>query len=139
PAVLAARRSVGLLERLEYNLLLVDRDSDTCVGHRECHNIRGAAQDRMIEAPSLLGNLHLEIHLPFLCELEGVREQIPQDLLQSARICLYRLGQFLREFYVEVEPLVLRYLTEGALYIVSQIHKRQVVYIDRHRSRFYLR
>src|SRR5258705_8217298 len=68
-AVLAAGRAVGLLEGLEDDLLLVRRDADAGIDDRERDRRRRERRDH-------------ELHLAFARELEGVGEQVLEDLLQ---------------------------------------------------------
>ena len=56
-AVLAVGRTVGLLEGLEDDLLLVGRDADTRVGHFEREDARGAVEAVVVGAPSFVGRL----------------------------------------------------------------------------------
>src|SRR5439155_22337398 len=62
-AVAATGSRVRLLERLEDDLELVSRDADAGVGHGECHDGAGPAQDRVVGAPSLLGQLDAQADL----------------------------------------------------------------------------
>jgi hypothetical protein len=56
-AVLAARRAVGLLECLEDQALLVLRDADAGVGHREREDVGSGAVDPEVD-PAALRELH---------------------------------------------------------------------------------
>src|SRR3989442_9980304 len=72
-AVLAAGAAVGLLERLEDDSLLVGRDADAGIADREGHRARVARRDA-------------QAHGALLRELEGVGDEVLQDLLQARRI-----------------------------------------------------
>ena len=51
-AVFAAGRGVGLLERLEDDLLLFQRNADAGIGDLERHHRRRLAEHRMLGAPA---------------------------------------------------------------------------------------
>src|SRR5690606_20783638 len=51
-AVLAARARVGLLERLEHDLLLVERDADPGVADRERDHLAGRLQHGVLGVPA---------------------------------------------------------------------------------------
>ena len=80
-AVLAVRAAVGLAERFEDHLLLLGRNADAGVAHRE----RDAAPAPLPSTRSVTA--------PALGELERVREQVLQDLADALRIGLERLGR----------------------------------------------
>src|SRR5208283_3879217 len=85
-AVLAAHAAVGLLERLENDLLLVGRNTDSGIADRERQHARRPIQVVIVRAPSAVNRLEAQRHLPALGELECVGEQIFDDLLQPLRI-----------------------------------------------------
>src|SRR3954466_705470 len=85
-AVLAAGGPVRLLERLEDDLLLVVRDADAGVLDVERDHRPGREQRGRLEPAAVLDRLYAYGHGPFLCELEGIREEVLQDLLQPLRI-----------------------------------------------------
>src|SRR5581483_3504238 len=66
PAVLAAGGAVGLLKRLEDQLLLVLRNADAGVNHREGDDMVGLIQHLAVEFDSFIGPLHLQDHLSLL-------------------------------------------------------------------------
>src|SRR5207237_1470364 len=74
-AELAARGSVGLLERLEDQLLLVPGNADAGVGDLECHHFLRVVERPRGEATGLLRPLHRERDAALLRELERVRQQ----------------------------------------------------------------
>ena len=84
-AVLAAGAAVGLLERLEDDLLLVRRDADAA-----CRRPRRPRRGRPVEAlvvvaPALVGRLDRQRDAAVVRELEGVGQQVLDDLLQPLR------------------------------------------------------
>ena len=85
-AVLPARGRIGLLERLEYEPLLVERDPDPGVRHGKCDHARGRVQGLVLRAPARGRARHAERHTAFRSELERVREQVLEHLLKALRI-----------------------------------------------------
>ena len=86
-AVLAAGGSVGLLERLEDDLLLLRWNADAGILHRERHHVRGAVQHRMVRraSPPWRGPMR-SVTDAVLGELERIRKQILQHLLQPLQV-----------------------------------------------------
>ena len=114
----AAGACVGLLERLENNPQLVGGDADARVDHGEGDDGCRATEHRMVGAPALGGRHNLQIHLAVLGELEGVGEQVPENLLQAPRIRMDGRRQIARELNVEAEPLILCNRMESPLHIL---------------------
>src|SRR6185312_4864962 len=75
-AVLAAGRAVGLLERLEDELLLVARNADAGVAHLERHDALGAIERAAGELARRLRRMNRERDAALRRELEGVGEQV---------------------------------------------------------------
>src|SRR6185437_12985553 len=82
-AVFAAGRGVGLLEGLEDDLLLLGRNADAGIGHLEGHYARGLTEHRMVRGPARLRRHHLEPDAAARGELERVRKQVLEHLLQA--------------------------------------------------------
>src|SRR6266404_3224773 len=130
-AVLAARAAVRLLERLEDDLLLLERDADAGIGDRE-------GEDRLRLAQVLAVASRLGAHRPDLegyaappRELEGVGEEILDDLLQPLGVRDHG-SRFCRiEPHRELESLRLRDVSEGALHVAAQIYQAQLADVDR--------
>ena len=114
----AARRPVRLLERLEDDPVLVGRDADAGVGDAEGDHLRRSGQQRLVGAPPRRRDLDRQLHASFLGELERVRDQVLQHLLQPLRVCLNRGRQTGLQAHVEPEPLVDSHLFERALDVV---------------------
>ena len=85
-AVFAAGAGVGLLERLEDDLLLLRRDADAGVRDLEGDDGGRVAQHRMVGAPAAGRRRDREPHAALVGELEGVRQQVLQHLLQALRV-----------------------------------------------------
>src|SRR5581483_9103821 len=78
--VLSRRTRVGLLERLEDDLLLLERDPDTRVADREFDHRGSLAQDRMVRAPTPCRDPHVQAYATVIGELQSVRQQVLQHL-----------------------------------------------------------
>src|SRR5207245_129762 len=92
-AVLAAGRTISLLEGLEDDPLFLLRDADAGICDREGDHAGCAVEHLIVEAPALAHLLHAQNHLALFGELEGVREQILEHLLEASRIGLDNIGQ----------------------------------------------
>ena len=71
-SVFAAGARVGLLECLENNLLLFQRDADAGVGHLEAHHHRRLVEHRVVSIPSAERGRDIEPHAALRGELERV-------------------------------------------------------------------
>ena len=71
-----------MLESLKDQLLLVFRNADAGVGHRNGNGPIGGFQHRMIGAPPAMGAMDIQRHAALRRELEGVGQQIEHNLLQ---------------------------------------------------------
>jgi hypothetical protein len=92
PAVGACDRALGLHKAIEHVRNVLGAQAEAGVGHR---NLRGAAEG-------------LETHhdpAASRCELDGVIQQVGDDLLQARRVPVHRTG---RVAHQEVEPHALR-------------------------------
>src|SRR5439155_23432230 len=87
-AVPAAGRAVGLLEGLEDQPELVVGDADSGVDHREGHHSLGFAQRAVEEADARRRGVYPQRDVAVLGELDRVREQVPQDLLEPLLVGL---------------------------------------------------
>ena len=81
-AIFPAGRGVGLLECLEDDLLLFRRNTDAGVGDLERHDGRRLAEHRMLRAPAAERHGDVEANAALRSELECVRQQILEHLLQ---------------------------------------------------------
>src|SRR5207244_13231748 len=82
-AVASARRPVRLLEGLEDDAQLLLRDPDPRVDDREADDGLGGREALAREADVVAGDADLESHGALVGELDRVREQVLQDLLES--------------------------------------------------------
>src|SRR4029078_11875627 len=84
--VFAAGAGVGLLECLENHLLLFGRDADTGIGELEGDHALRLAEDGMARRPACGRGKDLELHAAALGELERVRQQVLEHLLEPLGI-----------------------------------------------------
>ena len=80
--VFAAGAGICLLERLEDDLLLLQRNADAGIGHFECDHRRRLVEHRVLRAPAARTDEMLSRTPPCAGELERVRQQVLQHLLQ---------------------------------------------------------
>ena len=72
-AMLARRAGVGLLERLEHDPLLVERNADARVVHRERDHERRVVEHRLARRPTVPRDVDAQRHAAAIRELERVR------------------------------------------------------------------
>src|SRR5262249_15934041 len=75
-AVFTAGRPVGLLESLEDDPLLFDRNADAGVADRKCDHLVGMVERLARVIASAFGHLDVERNVTSFSELEGVREEV---------------------------------------------------------------
>src|SRR5262249_26590936 len=117
-AVLARRARVGLLERFEHDALLVRRDADAGVDDFERDDGRRVIEDRMSRRPAALDRARGELDAAALGELERVREQVLEDLLQTLRIGCQRAAELRGEVDAEIETTAIGFVSEAALHVL---------------------
>jgi hypothetical protein len=132
-AVLARGRAVGLLERLEDDLLLVGRDADAGVRDRERDHLARVLQLGVVERPAAVGRRDRERDAAVVRELERVRQQVLDDLLQPLDVGDQRLRQRLLDLDPEVELLRFGEVAEAALDRTMQVVEAQLADVDRDR------
>ena len=99
-AIDAGDRGVGLAERLEQAVDAVGRDADPGVAHGE--------EELDQAVPLARRRVDLQADLAARRELDGVVEQVDQDLPQAAGVALDRRRHAVRHPAVEREPLAAR-------------------------------
>ena len=138
-AVFAARACVGLLERLEDDPLLFGGNSDTGVGNRERYDRRGAAEHRMVLAPAVFRDRDGEAHASLLGELERIREQVLEHLLEALGVRNEAARKIRIGLHLEGEAAVFRFVPERAGDHVEKAGEKYLFGFDRDRSRLDLR
>jgi len=138
-AVAPARRPVRLLERLEDEAQVVLGNADARVRDRERHDCVGLRERLARELPPF-GELDPQRDLPFLGELERVRQQVLEDLLQPLLVRLDRRRD-VRTVHLDLERelLVLRDGAERPLDELAEVAELHVGHVHVHASRFDLR
>src|SRR5690606_25543965 len=138
-AVLAGRARVGLLKRLEYDLLLVERDADAGVDDLERDHALRAVEDRVPRRPAVPRRAHAEPDAPFGRELERVRQQVLHDLEQPLRVGIDRVVERRIDFGAEMQSARLGLVRERALERIAEVRERKFLAVDGDRARLYLR
>src|SRR5262249_35023132 len=85
-AEFAAGRPVGLLEGLEDDPLLFGRNADAGVAHPKGDNLIGLVERLARVIAAACGHLDVNRDMASFSELEGVREEVLENLLQSLRV-----------------------------------------------------
>ena len=106
PPKFASRGAIGLREGFQDGLVLLDRDADPGVAHRQVQEEGLSA--RRGPAAIRLGAFHLDHHLPVHSELDGIADQIDQDLAQAAGIAQHAVGDLGVHLGAHGHPLVVR-------------------------------
>src|SRR6266540_1640534 len=125
-AVTPAGRAVRLLERLEDQAQLVVRDPDAGVLHGELEHGIGTRQ-RLARELATFGDADAQLDAALLCELERVRQQVLEHLLETLLVRLDR-GWDVRAVHLdlEAEVLVLGDRSERTLDEVAQVGELHV-------------
>ena len=95
-----------------------------------------------VSAPACARRVHeLDVQgdLSAVRELEGVRQQVLQDLLQALHVGNHRLRQARIEADEEIDALGFRHVAEGALAVVLQVVEAQLAHVDDDGAGFDLR
>ena len=129
-AVFARRAGVGLLERLEDEPLLLRRDADAGVLDGEGDDLLGLAEHRVIGAPALRGEADANLDVAVRGELDGVGQQVLEDLLETLRVAVHGARQLLGELHVERQVLGLGHVPEVAVDGVAQAGEGDFLDLD---------
>jgi hypothetical protein len=138
-AVLARRRAVGLLERLENDLLLVGGNADARIGDGERDDMLGRGKVFVVERPAARRAPDAERHGALVRELERVRQQVFDDLLHALDVREHRARHVGIEVHLERDLLGLGDMAEGALDVTLQIEQAQLADVRDDRARLDLR
>src|ERR1700733_6577708 len=134
-AVFAACARVGLLERLENDALFFGQNADARVRNFERDHRTGAAEDRGLIAPTMIREAHGKPHAALLRELESVRKQVLEHLLQALRVgddAAHQLGIGLD---VEAELAMVGFVTEWTTDHLEQAGEEYFFGFDADRAR----
>jgi hypothetical protein len=117
--------------------MLFLRDPDAGIGNRKRDHALGAVEKRVSGAKALADALDAEPDRTVLGELQRVREQVFQHLLQALGI---GTNHFRRELGIhlngEFETLPVGYVTEGSRAIILQLSKADIANLDVHFAGF---
>ena len=122
-AVLSTGRPVRLLEGLEDELLLLRRDADARVADGERDHARALLLRRL---------LHRHRDAALGGELERVRQEVLQDLLETADVREERMRQRPDHLDLEREVLLFRDVAERLLEIVAYLAETERLRVDGH-------
>ena len=138
-AVFAVRAGISLLERFEDDALFLRRNADTGIGHLEHDHAGGAVQHRVVRAPAARRLIDAELDPAMLGELEGVRQQVLEHLLQPLRVSVDAAVELGIELHVEGQLAAIRLMPERPRHHVDQVIEEDVLDIHRHRAGLDLR
>ncbi len=133
-AIFAAGRGVGLLERLEDDLLLFQRNADTGIGHLERHHRRRLAEHRMLGAPAAESRRDIEADAALGGEFECVRQQVLEHLLQPLGVGGDAAAEIGIDVHLERQLARIRLVAERPRHHVDEIREEHLLGIDRHRA-----
>ena len=139
PAVLAACGSVRLLKRLKDDSLFVGCNSNSSVLYRKGNNHFRAVQAVKHEIRRSLRNPHIERDASGFGELEGVRKQVLENLLQPFFVGLNGQRKFRLTAKLKFQMLVQRHLMETHVQTFQHVDEWHFDNINRHHSRLDLR
>ena len=122
------------MEGLEDDALFIESNPDAGVGNLEGHDRRRSAENRMIFAPSFLGDRHGQPDRTVLGELECVRQQILEHLLQTLGVRYQAAGKVWIGLHLKSELAVLRFVPEGTGNHFEQIGEQDFLRLDRNRA-----
>ena len=120
-----------MLEGLKDKLLFLRGDANAGVGHRKSDYRAGAVECFTIAAPSFRSGRNVEHHTSSLGELEGIGEEVADDLFEPLRIGEDLPRQFRIEIHAKIQRLVFGHVAEGPLHIGLQLRKAQLGNIKR--------
>ena len=126
PAVAARRAAVRLREGLEDGLLAVLRDADPAVSDRK--------PDRGLR-PGLGYQPRLDDHLAARRELQGVADEVRQDLPDAPRIAPQALGDSRRDVADQLDPCRLGARGQQVGDVLQSFAQAEVGHLDRHLAR----
>src|SRR5882762_1395355 len=138
-ALTTAGSTVRLLESLKDDLLLVRGDTDAAVRNHEGNHLCGLVQLRAARRPAALGGHDSQLYGALGGELEGVRQQVLQNLLQALLVGLDHCGQSRIDADREIEVLLQRRRPEGPIDVVPQVRQAQRPEVERYGPRLDLR
>src|SRR5574341_512453 len=104
------------MKGLKDDALLLGWNTDAGVGHFKADNTGSGVEDRMVGAPTALGDDHAEGNPAMRSELESIRQEIFQNLLETLEVGVQALGQQRVLHDVEGETPIVGDVAETALH-----------------------
>ena len=138
-AVLTAGAGVRLLERFEDQALLFRSDANAGVRDLDRHRGGGEAKNRMVGRPPAGHLLHAHLDLTLRGELERVREQVLENLLQTFRVAGERARQRIVDLDLEGQVLRLGEVVERSFDTVAKRREGDLLGFDGDRAGLDLR
>src|SRR5262249_42788530 len=138
-AIFAAGAGIGLLERLEDDLLLFGGGVDAGVGDPEGADSLPLAEDRVCRGPAAGRGGDLEMDAAAGGKLECIRQQVLEHLLQALGVGDEAAPKCRIEIDVERKLSCVRLVAEGAANGVQQIGEEDFLRLNSDRSRLDLR
>ncbi len=138
-AVFTAGTRVCLLESLEDNALFFEGDADSGIRNLECDDRGCPAKDRVLIAPATGCFRNTHAHSTVFGELEGVRQQILEHLLQTLRVCHQAAAEMGIRLHLEGELPVFRFVAERTTHHLQQAAEEYFFGINGDRAGFNLR
>src|SRR5207249_8511308 len=135
-AILAARARIGLLKRLEDDPLFFQRNANTRVAHLEGNDRSGRLQNRVFRAPAAPSDGYIEPDTAVFGELEGVRKQVLEHLLQALDVSNEAAAKRRIHLYIEGEAAVVGLVPEGTFDHFKQVGEVDLLRFHRYRTRF---
>ena len=129
-AVFAGRSSVGLLESLEDEPLLLRRDADARILDGKSDDLPGAFEYGVILTPAVCGEPDTNFDVALGGELDGVGEQVLENLLEALRIAIHGLREIRVEVHTEWQALRLGHVPEVAFDGFAQTGKTDFLDLD---------
>src|SRR5258706_628678 len=123
-AVFSAGARVRLLKRLKDQLLLFRGNTNAGVGSLKGDNGWRVIQDRMLGAPASHRGRNVQSHAAFCRELERVRQQVFQHLLQPLRIGDDAAAQIGIEIDVERQLAIFGFVPERSSDRLKQVRRQ---------------
>ena len=135
-AELARRTGIGLLESLEDELLLLRRDANAGIFHREGSDLFCLAEHRMIIRPAGARQLGAHGDMTAGRKLHRIGKQVLENLLEPLGITMNGMWQVTREVDVEWQPLRLGHVAEASIDGVAQAGESNFLDLDGNCSGF---
>lgn len=133
-AVFAARRGIRLLERLEDDALFFRRNTDAGIDDLKGDHRRRVPKRRVIRRPAACCRCNAQCHAALRRELEGVRQQVLEDLLEPLGVGNDALRNVCADLDRKRQVPCFRFVPERPRHHFEQVADEDLLGIDRDRS-----